>query len=466
MSNGDDADAQDLIKKDLEIKKLKREIAQLSFVADKQAIITPAGEAEFEKRKRELDLASLRVLQEKEVRETERFTQEKSKLDQEIKKLTLEREQLERDSKPFWAGLLRLTRVIGPVGAFATGIIALVISLSSLNVTKHLSEEQAKLSEEQTNKLKADQILDQDKFFRETLEKATDDSTPIFRQVAFIRALDGFWNQRQAPTLASALVSMLVYDPKAEIQQACAQELTRAYNANTDPNDRSVINHLLFGSRGTTSGDAGRLGIVQETWAVLSDQAQQVDPRKALLLNIISKAAGHLETTNFHDFSAEGLLMADAKFAGSYLQGVQATRWTLHNADFSQCDLRSANFGDCSLVGAKLIGTHLAQAIFTGSNLEKADFTNADGMDKCYLAGANISQVLGLDKLNKDTAFDQGAVEMSSSEFEQRWKQNLPIDPDERRSWRQAGFPLGQDGNPVLSDGHAPKNGLQPVPRY
>src|SRR5208283_2479284 len=293
----------------------------------------PAREASFEKSKRELDLANLGLLQEKEVRETERFAQEKSKLDQEIKKLSLEREQLERDSRSIWAGLLKWSGIIGPIGSVATAIIALGVSWASLNVTKHLSEEQGKLSEEQAklseeqakvseeqiNKLKADQVLDQDKFFREALEKATEssDSTPIFRQVALIRALDGFWNRRQAPALASTLLSILVYGSKVELQQACAEELTRAYSTSVDQNDRLFINHLLFGSIATAAGDDERLGMVQEALAKLSNQPQEADPRKTALLNIISNAATHLENTNVHDLSAEGLLMAGANFSGS-----------------------------------------------------------------------------------------------------------------------------------------------------
>src|ERR1700730_11210659 len=210
MRSAGNIDPFDTIKKDLEIKKLEREIAQLDFVAAKQALITAADQAAVEKSERDRDI--------------ERFTREQRRLEEEIEKLTLEREQLRREIKSRWTGLLKFAAIIGPMGSVLTAIIALLLTYSSLNVTKHLSEEQgklseeqarlsqdqAKLSEEQIAKLKADQILDQDKFFRETLEKAAESNptTPSFSEIAFIRALDGFWNGRHASALAGTLVSI------------------------------------------------------------------------------------------------------------------------------------------------------------------------------------------------------------------------------------------------------------------
>jgi uncharacterized protein YjbI with pentapeptide repeats len=469
MRSAGNIDPFDTIKKDLEIKKLEREIAQLDFVAAKQALITAADQAAVEKSERDRDI--------------ERFTREQRRLEEEIEKLTLEREQLRREIKSRWTGLLKFAAIIGPMGSVLTAIIALFLTYSSLNVTKHLSEEQgklseeqarlsqdqAKLSEEQIAKLKADQILDQDKFFRETLEKAAESNptTPSFSEIAFIRALDGFWNGRHASALAGTLVSILVYNEKPEIQQACAEELARAVNANSNQSDRSAIIHLLFGSPGATK-DEGNLGVVQETLGKLGSQAQHPDLIKTALLKMISKAAGHLETTNFHDFSVDSLLMAGARFAGSNLEGLQAIRWTLDKADLSGCDLQSARFADCSLGGASFKGAHLGAAVFTGSNLTGADFTGADGIDKCYLGGADISTVIGLDNANRNQAYDQGAVEMSSLDFD-RWKSaglNVPKDRDERKSWVKVGFRLDPDGNPIMADGQRPNSGLKAVAQY
>ena len=71
MSNPPDADSQDLTRKILENKKLKREIEQLAFEAEKRGFTSAAGEANFERTKREADLAELRRLERKDLRETD-----------------------------------------------------------------------------------------------------------------------------------------------------------------------------------------------------------------------------------------------------------------------------------------------------------------------------------------------------------------------------------------------------------
>jgi Pentapeptide repeats (9 copies) len=456
MSNSEHPDPQDLIKRDLEIKKLRREIQQLTFEADKQGFMSPAGEANFEKTKRELDLAGFRRLEAQDLRQTERADLEKKKLDQEIGKLERERALLDADARPGWARILRWSRVIGPFGSFLTGTLALIVSGLSFYATWRLQDEQ-------TNKLKLDQILEQDRFFGDILEKATDPAAPFFRRGPFIAALDAFWNKRQSPALASALLSMIVHDPADEIQQACKQEIDRAWAA-AEQNERPDVNRVLFGSRGKEPDIEERLGVVQVTWTLLNDQEAPLgdkttasDPRKAALLQIISKARPHLENTNFASFIANGLVLPDAKFKGADLHGVHATAWTLSNADFSQCDLQYAVFTNCELDGANLKEAVLTDATFMGSDLENAYFTNAKLGDRKInnsLACANILQVHNLDQAYREEAFDQGAVEMSRNDFD-RWKHagmNLPGNLGERRSWRQAGFLLDHEGNPTLPD--------------
>jgi Pentapeptide repeats (8 copies) len=456
MSNSEHPDPQDLIKRDLEIKKLRREIQQLTFAADKQGFMSPAGEANFEKTKRELDLAGLCRLEAQDLREAARADLEKSKLDQEIGKLKRERQQLDADARPGWARMLRWSRIIGPFGSFLTGTLALIVSGLSFCTT-------SRLSEQQTNKLKLDQILEQDKFFGDILEKATDPTAPLYQRGPFIAALDAFWNKRQSPALASALLSMIVHDPANEIQQACKQEIDRAWAA-AQQNERPDVNSVLFGSRAKEPDVEGRMGVVQVTWTLLNDHEPPLgdktpvsDPRKAALLQIISKAGPHLENTNFAFFIAEGLLLPDAKFKGADLHGVHATEWTLSNADLSQCDLQYAIFTNCELDGAILKKAVLTGAIFRGSDLENADFTNAklgDPKIKNSLACANILQVHGLDHAYREEAFNQGAVEMSRNDYD-RWKHagmNLPGDLGERRSWRQAGSLLNDKGDPTLPD--------------
>ena len=453
MSNSEHPDPQDLIKRDLEIKKLRREIQQLTFETDKQGLLSPAGEANFEKTKRDLDLASLRRLEAQDLRETARADLEKNKLSQEIGKLERERQQLDADARPGWARMLRWSRIIGPFGSFLTGTLALIVSGLSFYTT-------SRLSEQQTNKLKLDQILEQDRFFGDILEKATDPIAPVYRRGPFIAALDAFWNKRQSPALASALLSMIVHDPADEIRQACKQEIDRAWAA-AEQNERSDVNSVLFGSRGKEPDIEGRMGVVQVTWTLLNDQGPPKilanDPRKAALLQIISKAGPHLENTNFASFIAERLLLKEAKFKGADLNGVHATEWILSNADFSQCDLKFAIFINCALDGAILTKAVLTGATFMGSDLENADFTNAkfdDPKVKNCLVRANILNVQGLDQAYREEAFNQGAVEMSLNDFN-RWKEagmNLPSDLGERRSWRQAGFLLNDKGNPTLPD--------------
>ena len=451
MGNGDTTDPHDAIKKDLEIKKLKREIEQLDFESEKRS-----AEARFEKSKRELELASLQRLEAKDAREAARAPLETNKLTEEINKLKREREQLDNDSRPKWALALRWSRIIGPIGSFITGSIALLVSFLSLGIT-------SRLTEQQTNKLRADQILDQDRFFRETVEKATEPAAPIYRRIAFIWALHAFWNKRQSPALASVLVSMLRYDPDDDIQQASVGEINRAYSSATDQEARSVIKQLLFGSAAQVPGGAEKMGMVQETWNAVSSNS----PIRKALPGIISEARDHLEGTNFRSFSVDGLFLVEAKFSGSDLTRADATLWTANRADFSRCDLTYATFSDCSLRNAKFGGATLRQARFRGSDLEGADFTGVSDADTCDMAGANISHVTGFDEAQTDRFFREGAVEMSKDNFD-KWKsagQRLPSDANERLDWRKAGFSLGPDRNPILSDGHKPKHGLQPAVR-
>jgi hypothetical protein len=155
-----------------------------------------------QKREQEPDLATIKREESKQELELEKLRKEIAKIDDDREKLNLEKRQLTIEVRTLdcslWRFLFNLSRILPG----ASGIIALIVSVWTYNtVNQRIADSQIKMAEE-------DERLDQDKYFRETLLKATEKDVPIPTHIAFLSALNAFWNVRQAATLANAFTSL------------------------------------------------------------------------------------------------------------------------------------------------------------------------------------------------------------------------------------------------------------------
>lgn len=86
------------------------------------------------------------------------------------------------------------------------------------------------------------------------------------------------------------------------------------------------------------------------------------------------------------DFRDQNLLSIDC--SNRDLDGLNATRATLRNADFRGATLRRANFDGANLSGARMDGCDLTGATFRGADIEGADFRGARLEDADFSAAS------------------------------------------------------------------------------
>jgi hypothetical protein len=421
-------------KKQLEIDKLRLENVRLEFEKRKLTKINADDEAEFQKQKQNLELGKLNA--------------EKEKLETELANL-------------------KLTRGFPSLLPLFSSMIALLLSFASVALTVATSITQMKKTE-------IDEQLDQDKGFRETLEKATDEHGN--RRAAFVWTLNSFWNTTHATELANAIGTMFDKAEENEIALACSDSLGSAYNAIKADAQRETLNEVLFGKSRNKNGplpDRGVVGRSLDNLSALPQGADQIKMRKLkrdCLTFVISKNLSHLRNCDFSGFTLSDLTGKSAIFAGSDFSQARLNGMKIERADFSNCELQGVQLERAWLLHAKFLRSDLANANFRGSNLNYADFTGSNLLDADFtgatvdgaiLSRTNLKNPAGLSKDLVDAAFRSGAVSMNSDDFD-RWNiENLvPNDPHEYSRWQQDGFQVDEAGRPVFAENKSPEHGL------
>jgi uncharacterized protein YjbI with pentapeptide repeats len=454
------------LKNQLETRKLRLEIERLLFETKKLSRTNPIDAAAFEKSKQDLEFGSLTRGEVKQDLEIQKLRKELAKLGDDRKKSKLERRQLAIDLKTLqscWGSWFNLSRILPG----ASGMMAMVISILSLYWVNN------KIAESQIKKAAADQILHQDKFFRETLAKATEQGAPLSTHIAFLSALNAFWNARQATTLANAFTSLLLYDKAKDAVTICGASLLHAYEIPSGEGssvkaDQEAIRKELFGSVGTGEQAVGQIGVIQRAIERLSEPSYKNEISQDLanlrlqqLSDVISYNRSRLRSANFNGLMAEGLELVRANLTDSDLGNLQATRWFLTDADFSRSRLVSAKLDSCALDGALFRKAVLDYANLVGSTLVKADFTDASYSHYLGLGGTNLLGTTGLTSAALQRAFDDGAVRMTPEKF-RFWKKKgsfFPSDKGKRQSWQENDFSIDdKSGTPVLKGGETLKS--------
>jgi uncharacterized protein YjbI with pentapeptide repeats len=386
--------------------------------------------------------------------------EEIKKLQIETENLTLEQERLSGelgDIKKGWGWWFNLAKAFAGLSGLA-GIVALFVSFANVLVTSHLDDEQKK-------KWDADTTLQEDRFVRETLEKVADNKAPQLSRIAFISDLNLHWLARQAPALASVYVAIVRSDDQPQVQEACVQALTSAYEFATAKEDKESVRRVLFGfvAKPKRSGKAVDTGSSARAVGAVSRALRQELQGKnqaavRQLTSILTSNRGNLQESDLSymqfeklDLGAGNLDGADltssnfawSQFPGVSLRGAHLDEATLKGSNFARANLggisaTDVNFTDCDMSGCDLEGTRLENSIlnsvsfsganlrkanFVGSTLAEADFTSAIGVNDLDLSNTNIRGVKGLSEEEKARAFSHGAVEMSDGDFSQ-WKAN------------------------------------------
>jgi hypothetical protein len=290
---------------------------QFNFLKLLSAIFGLFDFRSVQKREQEPDLATIKREESKQELELEKLRKEIAKIDDDREKLNLEKRQLTIEVRTLdcslWRFLFNLSRILPG----ASGIIALIVSVWTYNTVNQ------RIADSQIKKAEADERLDQDKFFRETLLKATEKDVPIATHIAFLSALNAFWNARQAATLANAFTSLVLYSDEKYTIEVCGTSLSHAYEVPSEQSDRDAIREELFGSLGSGDELSGKIGLIQRMLNRLAEPSYKSDFNQELgalrsreLLNVISSNKSHLHATNFTGFQAEGLQLVGADFTG------------------------------------------------------------------------------------------------------------------------------------------------------
>jgi hypothetical protein len=382
---------------------------------------------------------------------------QKRKLELETRKVELENAKLAIEAENLRTTSGRLALV--PIWSSLT---ALFVSLGSIALT-------AFTAFVQLQKTNDDKRLEQDKFFRETLEKATDQQAPVYRRVAFIWTLNSFWKTTHFEELSNAFGSMLINDTHREIISACADSLGHASEHFLDHSEQEKFRKVLFGtpiSKGGSNGDRGVIG-----WAldIVGDSPPQEDVsggaiwqmKRNKIIDVILKNQGHLQDCDFSVVTLPNLFWRDgADFSGSDFSNARLISWHAEAPVFSGCRLVGAKLQDSSLRRAKFLNSDLQSTSFLGSDISGAEFNGAN-LRGTNLSGANLKDTKGLPKDVMDQAVKSGAVLMNSADFA-RWKEfsYLPLDAGENYRWQRDGFKVDQMGQPVFADGSHPEHGL------
>jgi hypothetical protein len=358
------------------------------------------------------------------------------------KKEALEQEKLsiEVANLRFWKGIFSKLAVIAP----STGLIALFVSFGSLLATCTSNKSQ-ELNQTESR------ALEEEKFFHDTLEKATDDNSPLERRVAFIWSLDTFWKTSHARALANAFGSMLLNDDHEQIVSACCDSLGYGYKLAQKQEDREELRKILFGVRATSDDMLEVPGVLRRTFLLLdhfneTPNLKNQDRRKYLSF-IIENNKAHLQNCDFSDIAPNGLTMVKANFSGSDFSRAQ------FHGRFDQ-----SNFCNCVFANAQFQHSWFTRAEFFGSDFFAADFSESN-FTGANFGGANLYGVLSLEQNVKDQAYTQGAVEMSDPKDFALWKQTalIPSDQSQLKSWRQKGFKIDKVGKPVLANTSSPE---------
>jgi uncharacterized protein YjbI with pentapeptide repeats len=425
--------------------------------------VSQPAAATTEKSERALDL------------EIQQKQEEIKKIQIETENLTLEQERLSGelgDIKRGWGWWFNLAKAFAGLSGLA-GIVALFVSFANVLVTYHLDDEQKK-------KWDADTTLQEDRFVRETLEKVADNKAPQLSRIAFISDLNLHWFARQAPALGSVYIAIIRSDDQPQVQEACVQALTSAYEFAPAKEDKETVRRVLFGlaAKPRTSGasevvdtgsSARAFGAVSRALRQELQGNNQAAARQ--LTSVLTSNRGNLQESDLSymqfeklDLGAGNLDGADltssnfawSQFPGVSLRGAHLDEATFKGSSFARADLggisaTDVDFTDCDMSGCDLEGTrlenstlkfvcfsgaNLSEANFVGSTLVEADFTNAIGVNELGLSDTNIRGVKGLSEAEKARAFSHGAVEMSDADFSH---------------WQANGFKTDASGKPQLN---------------